>query len=65
MAYMKLNENSMALRDCTESLKYDGNFLKSYLRRGECHKKLGNYLQSLEDFKKVRELDPKDKEIEG
>lgn len=51
----------MALRDCTESIKYDHNYVKSYLRRGECHKKLGNYLESLSDFNKVKELDPKDK----
>ncbi len=61
MSYMKLNENSLALRDCTESIKYDSAYVKSYLRRGECNKKLGNYLESLADFKTVKELDPKDK----
>ncbi len=39
--------------------------MKSYLRRGECHKKLGNYLESLADFKKIKELDPTDQDIDS
>ncbi len=65
MSYMKLNENSKAVRDCTESIRCDHTYLKSYLRRGECHKKLGSYLESLADFKKVKELDPNDKDVDS
>ena len=61
MTYMKINEKSKALNDCNESLRYDPLYVKSYLRRADCHKKLGNYRRSLNDFKKVKELDPKDK----
>jgi tetratricopeptide (TPR) repeat protein len=65
MSFMKLNENSKAVRDCDESIRYDPMYIKSYLRRGECHKKLGSYLESLADFKKVKELDPKDKDVDA
>ncbi len=54
MTYMKINERSKALNDCNESLRYDPLYVKSYLRRADCHKKLGNYKQSLNDFKKVK-----------
>ena len=64
MAYMKVNERAKALIDCNQSIAYDPNYVKSYLRRADCHKKLSNYRDSLSDFIKVKELDPSDKDVD-
>jgi hypothetical protein len=52
------------LNDCNQSLSFDRNYVKSYLRRADCHKKLGNYRDSLKDYQKVKELDINDKDVE-
>lgn len=43
MTYIKTNERAKALEDCNESLKYDKDYVKTYLRRADCLKKLGKY----------------------
>ena len=58
MAYMKINERIKALEDCNESLKYDGNYVKTYLRRADCLKKLGKYKESLADYYKIKKIAP-------
>ena len=43
MVYMKINERAKALKDCTDSLAYDDAYTKSYLRRADCHRRLGKH----------------------
>jgi tetratricopeptide (TPR) repeat protein len=43
MAYIKTNERSKALNDCTSSISYDTQYAKTYLRRADCYRKLGQY----------------------
>lgn len=62
MAHIKINERAKALEDCNNSLKYDSQYAKTYLRRADCLKKLGKYKESLADFKKVKELSPNEPE---
>ena len=64
MAYMKINERAKALFDCNESLLNDDKYMKTYLRRAECHKKLGKYRESLADFRMVKILAPNEPEAD-
>lgn len=61
MALMKLNETAKALLDCSESLNYDDRYIKTYLRRADCFKKLGRYKDSLKDYKSAKEISPEEK----
>ena len=58
MAYIKINERAKALLDCNSSLENDDKYMKTYLRRADCFKKLGRYKESLSDFRMVKQLAP-------
>lgn len=64
MALMKINERARALADCNESLENDPKYMKTYLRRADCLKKLGKYKESLADFKMVKSLAPNEVEAD-
>ncbi|XP_068224188.1 RNA polymerase II-associated protein 3-like isoform X2 [Palaemon carinicauda] len=62
MAYIKLEKFEAAELDCSRCLKLDSNYIKAYLRRGTSRLKLGKIQQSAEDFRKVLELEPWNKD---
>lgn len=47
-----------AVEDANEALKIDPNYSKALHRRAIANEKLGNLSESIEDYKKVNELEP-------
>lgn len=58
LALMKLNKNQEALSDCNKSLELNDKYVKSYLRRAEIKMKLGEFDQAVNDYYKIKEIDP-------
>ncbi|XP_066989271.1 RNA polymerase II-associated protein 3-like isoform X2 [Macrobrachium rosenbergii] len=62
MAYIKLEKYEAAEVDCSRCLKLDPSYIKAYLRRGTSRLKLGKIQRATEDFRKVLELEPWNKD---
>ncbi|KAK7075472.1 RNA polymerase II-associated protein 3 [Halocaridina rubra] len=62
MAYIKLEKYEAAEADCNRCLKLDANYIKGYLRRGSSRLKLGKTRLAADDFKRVLELEPWNKD---
>ena len=62
MANLKLGKNDLVIDDCTESIKLDDSYFKSYLRRASAYRNLGQVEQSEQDFRTVLKLQPDNKE---
>ncbi|XP_047518679.1 tetratricopeptide repeat protein 1 isoform X2 [Pieris napi] len=57
-AKMKMENHKKAIKDCTKAIELKDNYLKAYLRRAISYEATDKFDESLEDFKKVLELDP-------
>ena len=56
-AKINLDKKEEAVLDCNKAIDLDPNYLKAILRRAQLHRTLDNLDRSLEDYKKVMELD--------
>lgn len=56
-AKIKIDKKEEAVLDCNKAIDLDPNYLKAILRRAQLHQQLYNLERSLEDYKKVMELD--------
>ena len=52
-------ENLKCINDCTKSIELDPAFVKPLLRRAECNQTEDKLEDSLADYKKLNELEPK------
>jgi len=43
LAYLKKGDNDKAIEDCDKSIELDDKYYKSYLRRAEIRRKMGEY----------------------
>jgi len=59
---MKESRREKAIEDCTKALELNPNYLKAVKRRAVLYEETDKLDESLEDFKKVLELDRTDKE---
>lgn len=57
-AKAKLNFKLPAIEDCTKALEFNPKYLKALLRRATLYEESDKLDESLEDFKKILELDP-------
>lgn len=57
-AKTKLDRKKSALDDCTKALEYNPNYVKALLRRAILYEETDKLDESLEDFRKVLELEP-------
>lgn len=64
MARLKLSDAGSAIADCSKVLGYDASNVKALFRRAQAHLALGSYVDSVEDAKKVLELDKENKPAE-
>lgn len=65
ICYHNLNRQIEALSDADFVIKnLDSANVKAHYRRGYAHMTIENFEDSLKDFQKVKELDPKNKDIE-
>lgn len=52
-------ENLKCINDCSKSIELDSSFIKPLLRRAECYQTEDKLDESLNDYKKLNELEPK------
>jgi len=51
-------ELAYALKDAEKCLQLDPNFIKGYLRKGNCHHLMKEYHKALDAYEKGLKLDP-------
>lgn len=59
ICYLKMKENLKCINECTKSIELDPLFIKPLLRRAECNQIEDKLDDSLSDYKKLNELEPK------
>jgi len=57
--FLSLKDWHMAVKDSTEALKLEPNYVKALTRRGTAQEALNKYEEALKDFKRVMELEPR------
>jgi tetratricopeptide (TPR) repeat protein len=57
-AMVKINDE--AIKDLTESIRLDPNYVYAYSRRGSAYRQLGQKDQAREDLEKALSIDPDD-----
>ncbi|MFE4106781.1 tetratricopeptide repeat protein [Almyronema epifaneia] len=60
LAYLKLNQNSLAIADCTQALERDFSNAEFYLNRGLANYRLGLYTAAIDNYNQVLSLKPDD-----
>jgi len=55
--YIKLKQYLLAIEDCDRSIQLDSSFVKSYIRKANCHEYMKNYHLALKVFKEARQHD--------
>ncbi|CAD8053537.1 unnamed protein product [Paramecium sonneborni] len=60
---MKQSDYESALEHCSKALEFNPEFVKALLNRAECYEKTDKLEEALEDYKKLKELQPKDNAI--
>jgi tetratricopeptide (TPR) repeat protein len=62
MAYIKMEQYGQAILDADCAIKIDPQYVKAYYRRGSANFALGKNKAAKKDFKKVCQMNPKDKD---
>ncbi|CAN8026435.1 unnamed protein product [Ixodes persulcatus] len=62
MAFLRKNMLGAAEEDCSRALAWDDGYVKAYHRRGLARDGLGKHQLAAEDFRRVLQLDPSNKE---
>ncbi|XP_070493115.1 tetratricopeptide repeat protein 1-like [Chironomus tepperi] len=62
LSKIKLGLKKAAIDDCTKSLEFNPKYVKVLLRRAALNEETNMYDESLDDFKKVLEIDPQNSE---
>lgn len=57
-AKIKLEATEAAIGDCTKSLEFNPNYIKALLRRAKLYEDTDKLDESLDDYKKIVEMDP-------
>lgn len=57
-AKIKLDLKESAIDDCSKSIEFNTNYIKPYIRRAKLYEETDKLDESLEDYKKVLELEP-------
>ncbi|XP_058122857.1 tetratricopeptide repeat protein 1 [Anopheles ziemanni] len=57
-AKAKVDRKLSAIEDCTKAIEYNPKYLKALMRRANLYEETDKLDESLEDFRKVSELDP-------
>jgi len=64
-AKIKFGAKENAVMDCTKSLEYNSNYMKSLIRRAKLYEELDKLDEALKDYKQIFELDPSNREAFG
>lgn len=61
-AKIKINYTETAIEDCSKAIELNPNYIKAYLRRAKLYETSDKLDESLNDFKKLLELEPSNNE---
>ncbi|ODN00131.1 Tetratricopeptide repeat protein 1 [Orchesella cincta] len=61
-AKIKIGCKDLAVMDCSKSLEYNPDYMKSLIRRAKLYEELDKLDEALEDYKKIVSLDPSNRE---
>ncbi|CCI42081.1 unnamed protein product [Albugo candida] len=61
-AHMKTESYGLAIKDATDAITMDPNYVKAYYRRGSAELALGHYKAALKNFRLVVKMKPQDKD---
>lgn len=64
-AYMAQREFVRALEDCNRSLTLNPNYTRAYLRRANVQMELESFEEALQDYNRVKDLDPRTPNIDA
>lgn len=64
-AKTKLNFKPSAIDDCTKAIEHNPKYLKALVRRATLYEEADKLDESMEDFKKILELDPSNEEAKA
>jgi len=64
-ALKSLGKYEEAIEDLTKSIEMDAEYIKAYLRRGQCYMEIKKYEEAERDYNMAHLKDPKDKEIKN
>ncbi|KAK5645575.1 hypothetical protein RI129_006875 [Pyrocoelia pectoralis] len=59
---LHLNYKESAVDDCTKSIELNSSYVRAILRRAKLYEEMEKFDESLEDYKRIVELDPGNKE---
>ncbi|XP_044271614.1 tetratricopeptide repeat protein 1 [Tribolium madens] len=59
---INIERKASAIDDCTKAISLNDKYVRAYLRRAKLYEETDKFDESLEDFKKILELDPGNKE---
>lgn len=59
VCFLKMKEIEKCIKECSESIKLDSTFTKPLLRRAECYETTDKLDESVEDYKKLIDLEPR------
>ena len=62
---IKVERKASAIDDCTKAVSLNDKYVRAYLRRAKLYEETDKLDESLEDYKKIVELDPGNKEALG
>ncbi|CAD8132849.1 unnamed protein product [Paramecium octaurelia] len=60
ICFMKQSDFESALEHCSKALEFNPEFVKALMNRAECYEKTDKLEEALEDYKKLKELQPND-----
>eukprot|EP00898_Chlorokybus_atmophyticus_P004709 jgi/Chlat1/5239/Chrsp33S05086 len=59
---LQMEQYANAAKECSSAIKIDASYVKAYIRRANAYEKLDDIDKVYEDWKKVKELDPGNKQ---
>ena len=65
MCWLKLGQHREAVKDCDSVLSADACNVKALLRRGTARQALAQLTEAAEDFRRVTELQPSNKDAQA
>lgn len=57
-AYLKLNQREAALKDLSQAIEINDEYVKAIMKRSELYMQMENYEEGVRDLERVKQIDP-------